>query len=520
MTTPPDRRAAASTARLLRASRDRIVELWRARVLADPDVPLADGLPAPLLVDHLPALLDEIADAIEHVGESAERGEAVGRRVAQGPQGRRHALERLRQGYHVGEIIRELSHLRAAFLELVEERRARITRAGARLVHAAIDEAMLLGARDARMGPPPGPARDDVEGDRRRAVFDRAPLGIVQSDVEHRTVVALNPAFARLTRRTADELTGQAWSALRHPEDRDRADAWLAAIGAGAPAEPTLETRMVRPDGDVVWIRETAVALRDPDGAIARVLSFVEDVTARKALDRERAQLTEVRQTFFAIASHDLRNPLGAVAVGAQTLLESPDLTPAQREIIERNLRSTRAMERMIRDFLDLAHESIPIEPREVDLCDVLRHAIDDVRSTHPRRSVELDAEAEVRGWWDPDRIEQAVVNLVLNALAHGAAESAVRVRPRAAASEVTIEVWNAGPAIPDDQIEALFQPFRRGRHAGGTGLGLGLHLVREVARAHGGTVDVVSDPSAGTTFRVRLPRASSPPPCEPIEGA
>ena len=510
MSRSPDARTAASTARLLRANRDRIVELWRARILADPDVPLANGLPAPLLVDHVPALLDEIAEAIQHGGESPERGEAIGRSVAHGPEGRRHAFERLRQGYHVGEIVRELSHLRAAFLELVEERRSRVGSAGIRLVHAAIDEAMLLGARDARTGLPPGPPADLVDDERRRAVFDRAPLGIAQSDAAERRLIAVNPALAVITGRTAEDLLGQLWTSIRHPDDRPRADGWLAAIAADLPADPTLETRVVRPDGETVWIQETAVALRDPDGAIARVLSFVEDVTARRSIASERDRLREVRETFFAIASHDLRNPLGAVAVGAQTLLESPDLTVAQREIIERNLRSTRAMERMIRDFLDLAHESIPIEPREVELGDVLRHAIADVRSTHPRRSVELEAEGELRGRWDPDRIEQAVVNLVLNALAHGAPESEVRIRPRSAPGEVTIEVWNAGPAIPHDQIEALFHPFRRGQNAAGAGLGLGLHLVREVARAHGGTVEVESEATTGTTFRLRLPTATA----------
>jgi signal transduction histidine kinase len=114
-----------------------------------------------------------------------------------------------------------------------------------------------------------------------------------------------------------------------------------------------------------------------------------------------------------------------------------------------------------------------------------------------------------VDGQWDPDRVEAMLSRLVLNAFEHGAGGRGVRVGLEAAPHHATLEVWNAGPVIDDVLMRRMFEPFARGPFAKAeSGLGLGLYLVRAIARAHGGRIEVKSDAREGTAFRVILPRA------------
>ena len=117
------------------------------------------------------------------------------------------------------------------------------------------------------------------------------------------------------------------------------------------------------------------------------------------------------------------------------------------------------------------------------------------------------DVAGNVEGTWDPDRLQQVVSNLVGNALEHS--DGVVSVRVEAAKHDVVLSVHNDGEPIPAEVLPALFEPFRRGERSAG-GLGLGLYIVREVIRRHGGTIDVRSSSAAGTTFVSRWPRVQA----------
>jgi signal transduction histidine kinase len=117
---------------------------------------------------------------------------------------------------------------------------------------------------------------------------------------------------------------------------------------------------------------------------------------------------------------------------------------------------------------------------------------------------IKLEKAGDLSGSWDPNRLAQAISNLVRNAVTHGEGEVLVRVRE--AGQQVELQVHNAGEPIPPDRLPLIFQPFERGNNEG-RGLGLGLYIVRAIATAHGGTVDAASSPNEGTTFRLSLPR-------------
>jgi signal transduction histidine kinase len=127
----------------------------------------------------------------------------------------------------------------------------------------------------------------------------------------------------------------------------------------------------------------------------------------------------------------------------------------------------------------------------------------EDAAAAWPGADVRCEGSAGAWGDWDPDRLRQALGNLVTNALKHGQAGAPVVVRWSAAPDAALVEVENRGPPPPPELVPHLFEPFRRGEHGGH---GLGLFIAREIARAHGGEVTLRCGGGA-TVFGLRLPR-------------
>jgi signal transduction histidine kinase len=150
----------------------------------------------------------------------------------------------------------------------------------------------------------------------------------------------------------------------------------------------------------------------------------------------------------------------------------------------------------------------IQVEPHPTDLAELCSQAIGELELAQPDWKVQRELAGDPRGTWDADRLLQVISNLVANAGQHGCRESGILVRLDGTAPDhVRIEVHNKG-VIPPAILPTLFDPFRGTQHRRdrSRGLGLGLFIVREIVRAHRGTVEVSSD-DARTTFSLRLPR-------------
>ena len=133
---------------------------------------------------------------------------------------------------------------------------------------------------------------------------------------------------------------------------------------------------------------------------------------------------------------------------------------------------------------------------------------IEEIRAGYPAARIELEMAGKLIGDWDPARIEQALSNLIANAVQHGGPDvrlSAAEAEPDA----VVVTVRNGGRPIPEAQLPTLFEPFKKGQ-GNPAGLGLGLFIAREIVHAHQGSIDVTSS-AEGTEFTVRLPRGSTP---------
>ncbi|WP_241759584.1 GAF domain-containing sensor histidine kinase [Pyxidicoccus parkwayensis] len=225
---------------------------------------------------------------------------------------------------------------------------------------------------------------------------------------------------------------------------------------------------------------------------------------------REAAQL---REQLIGIVSHDLRNPLNAITLSAATLIRRTDLDDRARLGLTRILESADRANRLIRDLLDFTQarmgQALPVKRRTVDLHDLMQQVVDEVGLATPGRKLEVKMLGDARGAWDPDRIAQVLTNLLTNALQYSPPGSRILVTTEGVGDEVVLSVCNEGPPIPMQVLPGLFEPMTRGTSDGSErrSIGLGLFIVDQIVRAHGGSVEVVSTHGAGTTFRVRLPR-------------
>ena len=226
---------------------------------------------------------------------------------------------------------------------------------------------------------------------------------------------------------------------------------------------------------------------------------------------RRQDEALAAKDRDIAMLAHDLQNPLTAIITSAKTML-ARDLDPRNRATAERIDRSAVRMSEMIRSLTDYARAGrgpIPIAPSNVELGDLCREVIDQFQLDQANR-IDLSRVGDLTGVWDHHRLHQAISNLVGNALRYGGGTAAVQAR--ADGDGVEIAVSNAGAPIPAELLPVIFEPFERGAHAG-AGLGLGLYIVRAIARAHQGDVSVTSSADRGTTFVMRLPRTVASPP-------
>jgi signal transduction histidine kinase len=182
---------------------------------------------------------------------------------------------------------------------------------------------------------------------------------------------------------------------------------------------------------------------------------------------------------------------------------------PAEREIVE----ALDLAEGMLQDVLEFWLTGLGgrtrAKRRQTDLRRICERVLDSIERRYPVHGFEFESDARVEAQWDPDSIAALVTRLVLNGVQHGPASGVVVLHLRGLEDRAIIEVRSAAPLAPDVPVHRLFEPFvcaRPRKCDGETGLGLGLFLAEQIARAHRGHIEVESDARRGTTFRVALP--------------
>jgi sigma-B regulation protein RsbU (phosphoserine phosphatase) len=232
------------------------------------------------------------------------------------------------------------------------------------------------------------------------------------------------------------------------------------------------------------------------------------EAAARQTLSEERGT-AQLREQFIAVLGHDLRNPLASI-VGAARLLRREPLNAKSLHVIELMEASVDRMAGLIDDVMDFARgrlgSGIDINPQHILLEPVLRHVVEELEASQPSRVINVEVDAPDPIWLDPGRIGQLVSNLLGNALTHGDPKSPVSLRAKTQAGFLELSVANSGEPIPEAALPRLFQPFFRGEvRPSKQGLGLGLHIASEIAKAHQGELAVVSDEHE-TRFTLKMP--------------
>ena len=228
---------------------------------------------------------------------------------------------------------------------------------------------------------------------------------------------------------------------------------------------------------------------------------------------RQEHENAELREQFIAVLGHDLRNPLASIAAGARLMLKAK--TPEDGVRLESMIQSSVGrMAKMIDSVMDLARGrlggGISLSRSITAIEPVLDQVVAELAAAHPERSIETHFELETPIFCDPARVAQLFSNLLGNAISHGAPEQAVRVDANAKGGIFELCVANGGTPIPEEARKRLFHPFYRGAaHGRSEGLGLGLYIASEIARAHGGTIEVDSW-QAETRFTFRMPLEDS----------
>ncbi|HEY2840063.1 MAG TPA: ATP-binding protein [Pirellulales bacterium] len=382
--------------------------------------------------------------------------------------------------------------------------------------------------------------RDDVSGERFRLAFEACPIGMVLTNDELRYVKA-NAAFCQLLGYTQDELAQLTPIDITYPEDLAEGRELTNRLVSGDLTTYTRNKRYIAKDGRLIWTRATVTALRDANARPLFGLGMIEDITQNleneAELARHREQLEDLLRSrthaldqsqkalrlaerlasIGALAGgivHEINNPIGAIllavesAMQAQTAGEAEAMTRCLKSIQEDAIRTGR----IVKNVLSFVREQT-VDKTAASLSDVVRKAVERKRHTaelHGARLLLELAEAEARLEMNATAIEQAIGNVVQNAIESGATDIVVRIATESSDDYCSVVVMDNGCGIPPEMQSEVFEPFFTNRRQSG-GVGLGLSLVRSAIQDHQGRIEIDSQPGAGTTVRIALPILRSP---------
>ena len=364
------------------------------------------------------------------------------------------------------------------------------------------------------------------------------PDVIVLSDADG-SILYVSPAVEETLGWEADQLVGAPLLELLHPDDRDEAEVYAAALAVGS--EVTAERRLRGSDRSYVWMELTRRPIHDrATREMIGVHTAARDITARRAAEAERKakaeelavmfeqlqELDRMKTNFVAQVSHEVRTPLTNIAGYVELLLGAgvDGLAPDQRKMLEKVERNTQRLTTTVEDLLtvgEIESDAFSIKAVPMDLVPVIELAAETVEGRARLQGVDLSVNvAGEMGRVDADafHIERALLHLLSNAVKFTLAGGRISLSAWRTDNEVLIKVSDTGVGIPRDEQDRIFDRFYRCERSiddAAQGAGMGLAISRAVVERHGGTIGVESAPDEGTTMTVTLPVVAGAEPHE-----
>ncbi|CRM43582.1 MULTISPECIES: sensor histidine kinase [Pseudomonas] len=222
------------------------------------------------------------------------------------------------------------------------------------------------------------------------------------------------------------------------------------------------------------------------------------------------------RNVFLGILGHDLRTPLGAILLGADTLRRSQLGGERDSRVATQIYTSVQRASQIVGDLLDLTRcqmgPGIPVRRTQVDLVPICERIVAEIQAFDPHAQLRFESAPSAAGLFDGARMEQVFSNIISNAVHHGDLHSPIAVALTVTPDHCVFSVHNQGPPIPNDVLPFIFNPMGRFsqrsviEHGPTEGLGLGLFIASEIVASHQGLIEVESDSRHGTVFRVTVP--------------
>ncbi|MFP4324312.1 MAG: ATP-binding protein, partial [Anaerolineales bacterium] len=312
-----------------------------------------------------------------------------------------------------------------------------------------------------------------------------------------------------------------------HPDDDAHMRAMWLRLDRGEIADFDEEYRIIRVDGQILWIRDRNYPIYDDHGQLYRRVSIVEDITERKAaiaarretealqqaLQREK-ELRQMKSRFFSMVTHDFRNPLSAIQMSVEMLRDYADrLSPERRQQKLDNISLyIRRLDDLLEDVLMLSRvEAISedYQPQLGSLRDFVSEICAEVRESYGNgHTIECRvAQPDLVIPFDAHLLRRALLNLLSNAVKYSPPGTTVVCEASRQDYAGIVRVIDQGIGIPPEEQPFLFEPFHRASNVGAvSGTGLGLAIVKQVIELHRGEISVHSIPEQGSTFEVRLP--------------
>ncbi len=357
-----------------------------------------------------------------------------------------------------------------------------------------------------------------------RATFQNAAVGIAHVGLEGQWL-GLNDRLCEILGHPRERLVELSWQDITHPEDLNADEEQAARLFAGDIDSYRLEKRYRRGDGSTVWTQLTGSVVRREDGEPDYFIAVVEDISARKEAERraEERQLAleeanRARSTFMATVSHELRTPLNAVIGYADLLTEGvPEpIGHGALQQVHRIRMAARHLLQLIEEVLtfsrlEAGRERVNVEEIEISRLIEEVRAVAEPLAAHAGLAFAIEVPADVQALrTDPRKLRQVLLNLLGNAIKF-TDEGDVRLAVAQEGSEVRFVVSDTGIGISEADLEQLCDPFWQadGSHTRqAQGSGLGLTISERFAQLLGGTLEVVSEVGAGSTFTLRVPLA------------